>query len=104
MKTYRTLLVIAFFSMSPLAPSVVAAEMTGVMMKAGKVMMMQDGKATGPMDHEMMTTTGYRVMPDGTMIMPDGKEMRMKEGQMMTMDGKMTEGSKAKTMVGMKGM
>jgi hypothetical protein len=104
MTTYRALLVIAFFSVSALVPSVVAAEMTGVVMKAGKMMMMQDGKVTGPMDHEMTTTTGHRVMPDGTMTMPDGKEMRMKEGQMMTMDGKMMEGGKAKTMGGMKGM
>jgi hypothetical protein len=104
MTTYRALLVIAFFSVSALAPSVVAAEMTGVVMKAGKMMMMQDGKATRPMDHEMTTTAGHRVMPDGTMTMPDGEEMRMKEGQMMTVDGKMKEGGKAKTMGGMKGM
>ena len=69
-----------------------AADMAGVMMVNGKMMMMKDGKATGPMDHEMTMTDGSMVMPDGTMKMKDGKEMRLKEGQMMTTDGKMMEG------------
>lgn len=58
-------------------------------------MMMKDGKAMGPIDHEMTMPDGHKVMPDGTVKMKDGKEMRMKEGQMMTMDGKMMEGGKA---------
>ena len=103
-----TFVVVALLSVSLLASRVVAAEEPGVMMKEGKMMIMKDGLATGPMDHEMTTTNGHKVMPDGTMKMPDGKEMRMQEGQMMTMDGKMMKGAKAmhgdKDMMGGKGM
>ena len=94
MNKYRTVtlaVVALFLSVSFLASSVVAAEMTGVMMKDGKMMMMKDGKMMGPMDHEMTMTDGTKMMMDGKMMMKDGKEMHMKEGQMMMMDGKMTE-------------
>ena len=95
MTKYRTatLAIAALMSVSFLAARVEAAE--GIMMKDGKMMMMKDGKATGPMDHEMSMTDGCKVMPDGTMKMKDGKEMHMKEGQMMMMDGTMMEGGKA---------
>lgn len=104
MTKYRTLAlaILALLSMSFLASRVAADSMAGVMMKDGKMMMMKDGRATGPMEHEVTMTNGCKVMPDGTMKMKDGKEMRMKEGQMMTMDGKMMEGDKA--MEGGKGM
>jgi len=95
MTKYR-IAILALLCVSFLASRVVAAEMAGVMMKDGKMMMMmKDGKATGPMDHEMTMPNGQKVMPDGTTKMKDGKEMRMQEGQMMTMDGKMMEGGKA---------
>lgn len=104
-----TLVVAALLSVSLLSSCVeAAADMVGVMMKDGKMMMMKDGKATGPMDREMTMADGSMVMPDGTMKMKDGKETRMKEGEMMTMDGKMmedgkaTEGGKATKMEGMK--
>lgn len=58
--------------------------MAGVMMENGKMMMMKNGKATGPMDHEMTMTDGSMVMPDGT--------MKMKDGRMMTTEGKMMDG------------
>ena len=70
----------------------------GAMMKDGKMMMMKDGKATGPMKHEMTMGDGTKMMMDGTMKMKDGKEMHMKDGQMMMMDGKMMEGGKAMKM------
>ena len=38
-----------------------AADMTGVMMQDGKMRMMTDGKATGPMDHEMTMSDGTNV-------------------------------------------
>ena len=93
---------LTFVAGSLLAFQVVAAGMDGVMMKDGKMITMKDGKSTGPMHQDMLTTNGHKVMPDGTMKMPDGKEMRMKEGQMMAMDGKMMEGGKAMKMEGMK--
>ena len=94
MKKYGTLVAIALLSVSLFASRVVAAETDGVMMKGGKMMMMKNGKAAGPMKHQMTTTNGHKVMPDGTMKMPDGTEMRMQEGQMMTMDGKMMDSAK----------
>jgi len=104
MKTYGTssLAIAALLSVSFLATHVEAAE--GIMMKDGKMMMMKDGKPTGPMNQETKMSDGHKVMPDGTMKMNDGTEMRMQEGQMMTMDGKMVEGAKAKDSgMGMKG-
>ena len=104
MTKYRTatLAIAALLSVSFLATQVEAAE--GIMMKDGKMMMMKDGKPTGPMNHEMKMSDGHKVMPDGTMKMNDGTEMRMQEGQMMTMDGKMVEGGKAmESAMGMKG-
>ncbi len=101
---YRTIAftAVALLSASFLTPRVMAAEMAGIMMKDGKMMIMEDGKATGPMEQEMTMLDGRKVMPDGTMIMNDGKEIRMQEGQMMTMDGKMMEGGMG--MMGGKGM
>ena len=77
------------------ASRLMAAEMSGVMMKDGKMMMMMDGKPTGPMDHEMTMSDGTKVKPDGSMMMKDGKIMMMKNGQMMMMDGKMMDSGKA---------
>jgi hypothetical protein len=81
------------------ASRLMAAEMNGVMMKDGKMMMMMDGKASGPMDHDITMSDGTKVMKDGMVKMKDGKEMPMKEGQIMMMDGKMMEGGKAMEMM-----
>ena len=83
-----------FLSVSFLASSVVAAEKDGVMMKNGKMTMMQDGKEITRMDRETTLSDGTRVMMNGKMVMKGGKEMQMKEGQMVMMDGKMMEGDK----------
>ena len=83
---------------SLLASRLMAAEMTGVMMKDGKMMTMMDGKPTGPMDHEMTMSDGTKVMTNGMVKMKDGKEMMMKDGQIMMKDGKMMEGGKAMEM------
>ena len=90
-----SLVAVALLAVSFCTSRLLAAEMSGVMMKDGKMMMMTDGKATGPMDHDMTMGDGTKMMMDGTMKMKDGKEMHMKDGQMMMMDGKMMEGGKA---------
>lgn len=90
-----TAIAVAFLSVGSLAPRVVAADMDGVMMKDGKMMMMMGGKVTGPMDKEMTMSDGTKVKPDGSMMMKDGKMMMMKNGQMMMMDGKMMDSGKA---------
>jgi hypothetical protein len=100
MAQYRVIVLTAVVVLcaSLLASRLMAAEMNGVMMKEGKMMMMMDGKAAGPMDHDMTLSDGTKVMKDGMVKMKDGKEMPMKEGQMLMMDGKMMEGGKAMEM------
>ena len=100
MAQYRVvaLTVVVVLCASLFASRLMAAEMNGVMMKDGKMMMMMDGKAAGPMDHDMTLSDGTKVMKDGMVKMKDGKEMPMKEGQMLMMDGKMMEGGKAMEM------
>jgi uncharacterized protein DUF6799 len=90
-----TTIAVALLSTGALAPRVFAADMDGVMMKDGKMMMMKGGKATGPMDKEMTMSDGTKVKPDGSMMMKDGKMMMMKDGQTMMMDGKMMDSGKA---------
>ena len=99
-----TLVAVALLSVSFHASRLLAAEMSGVMMKNGKMMMMKDGKATGPMEHEMTMGDGTKVTMDGTMKMKDGQEMHMKDGQMMMMDGTIMYGGKPKPMMKPKGM
>ena len=100
MAQYRVIVLTAVVVLcaSLLASRLMAAEMNGVMMKEGKMMMMMDGKAAGPMDHDMTMSDGTKVMKDGMVKMKDGKEMHMKDGQMMMMDGKLMEGGKAMEM------
>lgn len=92
MMKYRTVtlaVVGLFLSVTFLASSVVAAEKDGVMMKNGKMTMMQDGKEVTRMDRETTLSDGTRVMMNGKMVTRGGKEMQMKEGQTVMMDGKM---------------
>lgn len=77
--------------LSLLATPLLAGDMQGVMMKDGKMMMMVDGKATGPMEKEMATTDGQKVKTDGTIKKADGTTSHMQEGQMMTNEGKMVK-------------
>ena len=95
MMTYRTVtlaLVGLFLSVSFLAPSVMAAEKDGIMMKDGKLMMMHDGKEVSRMDREMTLSNGTKITMKGKMKMKNGKEMQLQEGQMVMLDGKMMEG------------
>jgi hypothetical protein len=85
-------------SISCLAPSLRAADTDGVMMQDGKMMVMKDGKATGPMPDSMSMSNGATVMGDGTVKMKDGTETHMKDGQMMMMDGHTMEGGKSDMM------
>jgi len=90
-----SLIPVALLAASFPASRLVAADTSGVVMKDGKMMVMEDGRATGPMEHEMMMGDGTRVMMDGAVKRKDGKVMHMKDGQMMMMDGHMMEGGKA---------
>jgi hypothetical protein len=90
-----SLVPVALLAVSFSASRLLAAETSGVVMKHGRMMMMQNGRATGPMEHEMMMGDGTRVMRDGAVTTKDGRETHMKDGQMMMMDGHMMEGGRA---------
>ena len=75
--------------LSLLAGPLFADDMQGVMMKDGKMMVIADGNSTEPMQMEMTTTDGQKVMTDGTIKKADGTTGHMQEGQMMMKDGKM---------------
>ena len=72
---------------------------SGVIKHDGKMMMMENGKPAGAMDHDMTMSDGTKVMTNGMVKMKDGTEKPMKDGQMMTMDGKIMEGGKAMDMM-----
>jgi hypothetical protein len=82
---------IAFLCWHPIA----MADMDGVMMQNGKMMMMKAGKAAGPMMSDITMSNGTKVMTDGSMTLSDGTRAQLKDGQMMMMDGKIMEGGKA---------
>ncbi|HEY6419865.1 MAG TPA: DUF6799 domain-containing protein [Candidatus Binataceae bacterium] len=80
-------------------PSVaIAADMDGVMMSGGKMMMMKMGKPAGPMDHEMTMSDGTRVLLDGTVKFKYGPDTHLHDGQMIMMDGHIMNGGKAQGM------
>jgi hypothetical protein len=96
MKNHRLVALTAaiLLSASPLALSVRAAHPNadGVMMHDGKMMIMKNGQAKGPMANSMTMSNGATVMGDGMVKMKDGSETHMKDGQMMMMDGQMMQG------------
>jgi hypothetical protein len=88
----------AVLGLALLAGPPLAANMDGVMMSGGKMMMMHMGKPTGPMDHRMTMANGTTVAPDGTVRMEDGTVIHLKNGQMVMMDGHIMRGAKATAM------
>jgi len=97
MMKYRTVtlaIVALFLSVSFLASSVVAAEMDGIMMKDGKLMMVHSGKEVSRMDRETTLRNGAKVLMNGKIVMKDGKEVKLQEGQMVMLDGKLIEAAK----------
>src|ERR1700692_278127 len=99
MMNYRTITIAGvglFLSLSFFASSGMAAEKDGVIMKAGKMWRLQDGKEIGRMDRETTMSNSTKVMMNGKMMMRDGKELQLQEGQIMMLDGKLMEGGKGK--------
>jgi hypothetical protein len=72
-----------------------AAEMDGVMMRNGKMMIVKHGKPAMPMDDDITLGDGTVVSSDGTIKLKGGREFRMKNGQMMMRDGHLMNGGKA---------
>ena len=69
-----------------------AAEMDGVMMHNGKMMIVKHGKAAKPLDDDITMTNGTVVSADGTIKLKGGREFRMRNGQMMMTDGHLMKG------------
>ena len=85
--------VIVVLLLLPSAPN--AAEMDGVMMRNGKMMIVKHGKPAMPMDDDITLGDGTVVSADGTIKLKGGREFRMKNGQMMMRDGHLMNGGKA---------
>jgi hypothetical protein len=97
MVNYRniTLAVVGLaLSLSFLAVPAMAVEKDGIMMKAGKMVRVSEGKEIGRMDRETTMSNGTRVTMNGKMLMKDGKEVQLQEGQVVMLDGKLIEGGK----------
>jgi Domain of unknown function (DUF6799) len=91
-------LIAAIFLFSASATVAAAADMDGVMMHGGKMMMMKAGHPATAMDHEVTMSDGTRVEVDGTVKSKDGKEFNLKNGEMILMDGHLMKGGKAAPM------
>jgi len=76
-------------------PCAIAADIDGIMMEHGKMMLMKMGKPAGPMPSDITMSNGTKVTIAGLIIMRDGTKLEMKDGQMMLMDGKIMQGGKA---------
>jgi hypothetical protein len=83
---------IFLLSQSPTAPF--AADMDGVMMHDGKMMMMKAGRPATAMDHEVTMSDGTIVSVDGTVKRKDGEEFHLQNGAMIMMDGHLMKGGK----------
>ena len=75
-----------------------AADMDGVMMHDGKMMIMKAGHPATAMDHEVTMSDGTMVEIDGTVKSKDGKTFHLHDGEMIMMDGHLMKGGKAARM------
>ena len=91
-------LIATIFLLSPFATALAAADMDGVMMHDGKMMMMKAGHPATAMDHEVTMSDGTVVSVDGTVKSKDGKIFHLQNGEMIMMDGHLMKGGKAASM------
>src|SRR5579862_1401436 len=71
------------------------ADMDGVMMSGGKMMMMKAGQPATAMDHDVTMSDGTIVSVDGTVKTRDGRIFHLQNGEMIMMDGHFMKGGKA---------
>ncbi len=91
-------LIAATFVFSQFATAPFAADMDGVMMSGGKMMMMKAGHPATAMDHEVTMSDGTTVEVDGTVKSKDGTEFHLQDGEMIMMDGHLMKGGRAAPM------
>ena len=87
-------LIASIFLLSQFAAAPAAADMDGVMMHDGKMMMMKAGRPATAMDHEVTMSDGTIVSVDGTVKRKDGTEFHLQNGEMIMMDGHLMKGGK----------
>jgi hypothetical protein len=91
-------LIAAIFLFSLFSIAAAAADMDGVMMHGGKMMMMKAGHPATAMDHEVTMSDGTKVEVDGTVKSKDGTEFHLQDAEMIMMDGHLMKGGKAAPM------
>jgi hypothetical protein len=91
-------LIAAIFLVSPRDSASFAAEMDGVMMHDGKMMMMKAGHPATAMDHEITLSDGAIVELDGTVKSKGGGTFRLRNGEIIMMDGHLMKGGKPAAM------
>ena len=91
-------LIAAILLLSQFATTPIAADMDGVIMSGGKMMMMKAGQPTTAMDHEVKLSDGTIVTVDGIVKTSDGREFHLQNGEMIMMDGHFMKGGKAVSM------
>jgi hypothetical protein len=91
-------LIAAIFLFSLFATAPAVADMDGVMMHDGKMMMMKAGHPATAMDHEITLSDGAIVELDGTVRSKDGKIFHLQNGEMILMNGHLMKGGKAAPM------
>ncbi len=91
-------LIAATILLSQFASAPAAADMDGVMMSGGKMMMMKAGQPAMAMDHEVTMSDGTIVSVDGTVKPKNGPEFHLQNGEMIMMDGHLMKGGKATPM------
>jgi Domain of unknown function (DUF6799) len=97
MKVAVIIMIASALAMLSVAPSL-AAEMDGLMMSGGKIVMVQQGKPSTTVDHEMKLSDGSTLRPDGTVVRKDGSEEHMQNGEVIMRDGHIIHGGKATPM------
>ncbi len=93
-----TWLVAAIILLLQFATTPIAADMDGVMMSNGKMMMMKAGEPATAMEHEVKLSDGTIVSVDGLVKPRNGKEFHLQNGEMIMMDGHLMKGGKAASM------
>ncbi len=88
----------AIYLLSQFASVPFAADMDGVMMHDGKMMMMKAGHPATAMDHEVTMSDGTIVEVDGTVKPKNALEFHLQNGEMIMMDGHLMKGGKAASM------
>jgi hypothetical protein len=91
-------LIAAIFLVSLFASAPAVADMDGVMMHGGKMMMMKAGHPATAMDHAVTMSDGTIVEVDGTVKPKDGKTFLLQNGEIIMMDGHLLKGGKAAPM------